>query len=142
MRGDKTFLDTNIVVYAYDSSAGRKHAVARDIVIDLWNSGRGLLSTQVVQEFFVAATSKVAKPLGAEEATRIAADLLKWSVVVNDGDSVLGAIDLHLRYQYSFWDSLIIHAALSGGASLLLSEDLAHGQVVEGVEIRNPFVSA
>ena len=131
----------SVAVYAYDSSAGKKHATARDILVDLWDSGRGLLSTQVLQEFFVIATSKVAKPLDPKDARRIVADLLKWSIVVNDGDSILGATDIHLRYRYSFWDSLIIHAALSGGASLLLSEDMAHGQTIESTEIRNPFVS-
>lgn len=140
MPGDRTFVDTNILVYAYDSSAGKKHEIARDILVDLWDSGHGLLSTQVLQEFFVVATSKVAGPLDPKDAKRVVADLLKWRVVANDGESALGAVDLHLRYGYSFWDSLIVHAAVSGGAAEVLTEDMAHGQTVEGVEIRNPFI--
>ncbi|MCL4475422.1 MAG: PIN domain-containing protein [Nitrospirae bacterium] len=141
MRGDKVFLDTNILVYAHDTSAGDKHAIALRIVKDLWASGLGVLSTQVLQEFFAIATKKIPKPLDISEAKEIVRVLLKWPVVVNNGNSILDAIDIHSRYKYSFWDSMIIESAGRGGASLLLSEDLNDGQTMDGVVIRNPFLN-
>lgn len=140
MPENKVFLDTNILVYAHDASAGEKHELAREIVIDLWDSGLGLFSIQVLQEFFVCVTSKIPKPLGIESAKEIVEDLLKWDFTVNDGESILAAIDIQKRYHYSFWDSMIIQAALKGNASLLLSEYFSDGQVIEGLRIKNPFV--
>ncbi|MEW6067776.1 MAG: PIN domain-containing protein [Nitrospirota bacterium] len=140
MSGDKVFLDTNIIIYAYDISAGEKREIARKIITDLWGSGLGLLSTQVLQEFFVSITKKILKPLDVKIAEEIVSDLLKWDVIVNDGQSILEAIDIHSRYKYSFWDSMIIQAALKGNASLLLSEDLSDGQIINGVRIKNPFI--
>lgn len=139
MNGDKVFLDTNIIVYAYDKSAGEKHKVASDIIVALWNAGVGVISTQVLQEFFVIVTGKVPKPLKAHVAREIINDLLKWEVVVNDGVSILSAIDIQLEYKYSFRDSMIIDAAIKGGASILYSEDLSDGQVIKGITIKNPF---
>jgi len=72
-------------------------------------------------------------------AKQIINDLLSWDIVINDGDSILEAIELHSSHKYSFWDSLIIQAAIKGGASLLLSEDLSGGQSIRGVTIKNPF---
>lgn len=142
MRGDKVFLDTNILVYAHDTSAGDKHAIALRIMKDLWTSGLGVLSTQVLQEFFAIATKRIHKPLGVPEAKEIIRVLLKWNVVINDGESILEAIDIHLRHKYSFWDSMVIESAIRGGAALLLSEDLSDGHTIGSVVIKNPFRSA
>jgi predicted nucleic acid-binding protein len=139
MPGDKVFLDTDIILYAYDVSAGEKHQRAKEIVLDLWNSGLAVISTQVLQEFFVTATQKIPKPLDARFAKNIVGDLLKWQVVINDGAAVLDAIELLLQYGYSFWESLIIEASIKGGAEILLSEDLSHGQTIQSVTIMNPF---
>ncbi|MEE8329514.1 MAG: PIN domain-containing protein [Thermodesulfovibrionia bacterium] len=141
MREDKVFLDTNIIIYAYDLSAGEKHEIARNIVVSLWDSGLGVVSTQVLQEFFVSVTQKIPKPIDVKLTKNIVNDLLRWDVIVNDGDCILGAIDMHLRYKYSFWDSLIIAAAIQGGTTLLFSEDLSDGQIINGVEIKNPFTN-
>ena len=135
----KVFLDTTIIIYAYDVSAKEKHEQAREILVDLWNSGHGVLSTQVVQEFFVSVTQKIPQPLTLSKAKEIISDLLRWEIVVNDGDSILEAIELRSRYKYSFWDSLLIQAAIKGGASLLLSEDLSGGQTIQGLAIKDPF---
>ncbi|MGD8335760.1 MAG: PIN domain-containing protein [Desulfobacterales bacterium] len=135
----KMFIDTNILIYAFDVSAGKKHQVASHILSDLWNSGLGVLSTQVLQEFYVNVVQKIQKPIDQKMAKTIIRDLLKWQVVVNNGDSILDAIDISEKYGYSFWDSLIIEAALTGGVSVLLSEDLQHGQAISGVTISNPF---
>lgn len=139
MRDDRVFLDTNIITYAYDTSAGEKHRRANKILVDVWDSGNGVLSTQVLQEFFVSATKRIQKPLDVITAKEIVSDLLSWDIVVNDGESILKAIDIHHRYHYSFWDSMIIQSAIKGSAVFLLSEDLSDGQIIKGVTIRNPF---
>ena len=140
MKEDKFFIDTNILVYAYDVSSGGKHHIARNIVTDLWNSRAGALSIQVLQEFFVNVTKKIPKPLDIATARNIIRDFLLWDMVDNDGELVLAAIDVQSKYIYSFWDSLIIAAAVKTGASILLTEDLKNGQSIEGVMIKNPFI--
>jgi predicted nucleic acid-binding protein len=139
MPEDKAFIDTNIIIYAYDVTAGKKHETARIIITGLWDSGLGVISTQVLQEFFVNVVQKIPKPIDKQQAKEIVRDLLKWRVVVNTGDSIIDAIDICLRFGYSFWDSMIIEAAIKGGATVLISEDLQDGQVVSGVTIKNPF---
>lgn len=136
---DKVFLDTNILIYAYDVSARKKHEVAKGLLIQLWESGLGVISTQVLQEFFVVSTRKIPNPMDIQRAEDIVSDLLKWEFVICDGDSILKAITLHRRYHFSFWDALIIAAALKANAAFLYSEDLTHGHSVEGLEIKNPF---
>lgn len=138
----KTFLDTNILIYGHDVSAGRKHSVAYRIILDLWESRLGVISTQVLQEFFVTVTGKISSPLDKKIAREIVSDLMKWDVVVNDEESILDSIDIHSKYRYSFWDSMIIQAAAKGGAKVLFSEDMSGGRIVDGVEIVNPFVGA
>jgi predicted nucleic acid-binding protein len=140
MKGDKLFLDTNILIYAYDASAGAKHDLSRKILIECWNSGNGIISTQVLQEFFVSLTGKIPKPLNIPIAREIIEDLLRWDVIINDGDSILGAVEIHTQHKYSFWDSLIIEAAVRGESKYLITEDLSHGQVIRGVEFKNPFL--
>jgi predicted nucleic acid-binding protein len=139
MPEDKIFIDTNIMIYAYDVSAEEKHQIACHILSDLWNSGLGVLSTQVLQEFFVNIVQKIQRPIDQKFAKEIVKDFLRWQVVVNNGESILDAIDICDKYGYSFWDSMIIEAAIKGGAVFLMSEDLQHGQVISGVTISNPF---
>jgi Predicted nucleic-acid-binding protein, contains PIN domain len=139
MKEDKIFLDTNILVYAYDISSGSKHDVARNIVTDLWNSRNGVLSIQVLQEFFVNVTKKIPNPLDIKTAGDIIRDFLLWEIIDNDGELMLAAIDIQSRHRYSFWDSLIIAAAVKIEASVLLTEDLKNGQIIEDVIIKNPF---
>lgn len=139
MKGDKIFVDTNILIYAYDISAGVKHVTAVRILSELWDSRRGVLSTQVLQEFFVSVTRKIPNPINEQHAINIVRDFLRWEIVVNDGDSILEAASLVSRYRFSFWDCLIIQAALKSGCNILLSEDLSDSQVIESLQIRNPF---
>ena len=139
MTDASVFLDTNIIVYAYDTSAGGKHSLAAELIEDLWNTGRGIISTQVLQEFFVTTTKKIGKPLDVPTARDIVKDFLKWKTVVVDGEIILEAIDIRVSHKYSFWDSLIIASALQGGASTLLSEDLSSAHRLKGLVIRNPF---
>jgi len=125
---DKYFVDTNILLYAHDRSAGLRHERARQLVEQLWASGQGVLSTQVLQELCINLRRKIARPLPVEEIRRIIQDYLSWEIVINDSASVLQALEIELRYQTSFWDALILQAAESSGAAILYSEDLAAGQ--------------
>jgi len=139
MKDDKVFIDTNVIVYAYDISAGEKHSKAVEIIKGLWDTGSGITSTQVLQEFFVNVTRKITKPLDAVTAKEIVKDFLKWKTVIVDGEIIMDAIDIHSAYKYSFWDSVIIASAVGGGAGTLFSEDLSDKQTIKGIVIRNPF---
>jgi len=136
---DKVFLDTNIIVYAHDRSSGEKNATAKEIMGNLWESEKGVISVQVLQEFFVCVTQKIPNPLQINNARMILEYLSTWEVVVNDKHITMQAIDLQEKFKFSFWDSLIIQAAVRSQAKILLSEDLPDGQVVMGTKILNPF---
>ena len=135
----KVFVDTNVLVYAYDRAAGSKHVRARELVEELWNAGRGTLSTQVLQEFYVNVRRKARPPVSPEDARTLVADYLAWDPVVNDGAAVLEAVDAGHRHQLSFWDALVVVAAVESGASVIYSEDLNHGQRYGSVQVLNPF---
>ncbi len=137
---DRCFVDTNILVYAHDRSAGSKHQRARLLIEDLWKSGQGVLSTQVLQELCINVRRKASRPLSVEEARRLIQDYLSWEIVVNTPASVIQALDIEGRYKISFWDALIVQAAESSGIAILYSEDLASGQSYGSVRVVNPFV--
>jgi predicted nucleic acid-binding protein len=141
MKDSEVFVDTNIIVYAYDVSAGEKYHKAVEIMKEIWSSGQGIISTQVLQEFYVSVTKKSSKPLDLLTAKEIVKDLTKWKTVIVDEDIIFNAIDIHNEHKYSFWDSLIIASALEGGARTLLSEDLSNRHKIKGIVIRNPFVN-
>ena len=136
---DLQFVDTNILIYAHDHSAGSKHIRARDLIRALWQSGEGCLSIQVLQEFYVNITHKVAKPLKADVAAQIIADLSVWHVHRPGVEDVLDAIRLQDRYQTSFWDAMIIVSAIQLGCQTIWSEDLSTGQVYDTVTVTSPF---
>ena len=136
-----SFVDTNILIYAEDRDAKGKHQVARDLVIELWNSRDGVLSVQVLQEFFVNVTRKLAKPLSSSKARAIVEEYLTWRVLENTGRMLLDAIELQKKAQLSFWDALIVQAALDGGCERLYSEDLNAGQRFGALVIVNPFAA-
>ncbi|MCC7033330.1 MAG: PIN domain-containing protein [Acidobacteria bacterium] len=136
----RAFVDANILVYAHDASAGPKKAAAEELLATLWESGTGCLSVQVLQEFFVTVTRKVASPLPVDEASERIRELAAWRVFAPDAGDVLAAIALHQKSALGFWDAMIVHAAAESGCDVLWTEDLNDGQVVRGVHIRNPFV--
>ncbi len=136
----KAFIDTNILIYAHDIDAENRRETARRLLQKLWDEERGVISVQVFQEFFVTVTRKILSPLSPAAARAIIRNYLVWPVENNDGQSVLDASEIAERYQLSFWDGLIIVAARNSGAAILYSEDLNHGQIVEGVRICNPFI--
>jgi predicted nucleic acid-binding protein len=138
---DRYFVDTNILMYAHDSAAGEKHARAKALVEQLWESRSGAVSTQVLQELNVNLRRKAKKPLDPKATRDVISDYLAWHVVVNGGDSILEALELEARYQLSFWDALVVQAAQVAGAELLYSEDLSDGQRYGTVRVKNPLTS-
>jgi predicted nucleic acid-binding protein len=138
-KGAREFVDTNVLVYAFDTSAGDKHALAKQLLARPWETERGCLSVQVLAEFFVTVTHKTKQPLGADEAAERVREFATWKIFRPGAEDVLAAITLHRTAQLSFWDALIVESAREAGCALLWTEDLNHGQTVRGVEIRNPF---
>src|SRR5277367_4465908 len=136
----KYFVDTNILVYAHDRSAGTKYQLARDLLERLWLEKQGVLSTQVLQEFCAAVLRKSPHPLDTQELEERLDDLLRWEVIVNSPAAALEALQLRKRYHLSFWDALILRAAAIAEAHVLYSEDMAHGQRYGNVRVVNPFV--
>jgi predicted nucleic acid-binding protein len=136
---DKYFVDTNILIYAHDRSAGAKHERARELIEKLWASGQGVLSTQVLQELCVNLRRKVARAPSADEIRRLVLDYMSWEVVVNTPEAVIQALEIETRYKTSFWDALILQAAEQSGAAILYSEDLAAKQSYGMVRVVNPL---
>jgi predicted nucleic acid-binding protein len=135
----REFVDANVLVYAFDSSAGQKQQGAQALLERLWESNTGCVSVQVLQEFFVTVTKKVAKPLTVEEATLRTRELSAWRVFAPRADDVLAAIGLHTQAKIAFWDAMVVLAAAESGCDVLWTEDLSDGQTLRGVRIRNPF---
>lgn len=134
------FLDTNILVYAYDRSAGHKHTLAAQLVEGCWENENGRLSIQVLQEFFVTVTRKIGMPLDHHTARQIVADLAHWRLQAPQASDLLQAIDLLQDYQLSFWDAMVVQSAARLGCKTLYSEDLSHGQSYGNVQVINPFI--
>lgn len=134
---DRVFVDTNVFVYADDDDAGAKRDRARDQLAELIVGNRVVISTQILQEYFVVATKKLG--LLPDRARRRVEVLSQLDVVVIRPELILGAIDLARLHVLSLWDALVLQSAIAAGCTTLLSEDLNHGQVVNGVRIENPF---
>ncbi|MCU7861068.1 MAG: PIN domain-containing protein [Candidatus Thiodiazotropha sp. (ex Lucinoma kastoroae)] len=138
---DKVFVDTNILIYAYDLASGGKRKNAAEAVKTLWDQGNGVLSTQVLQEFYVNVTRKIGHPISPDKARSILATYLAWQVEVIKPDHILRASEIQERHKISFWDAMIVVAAIQSGAIKILTEDLNHGQLIEGVLVENPFIA-
>lgn len=142
MTGEPTFVDTNVLVYAYDADAGTKHQSARSHLQALWRNESGLTSTQVLQEFYVTVTRKLGRPLPRRTAREVIETYRAWPVHRPDADDIVTASRLEERHQLSFWDSLIIVSARRSGARSLLTDDLQDGQRFDGLEVVSPFRDA
>ena len=135
------FVDTNILLYAHDSAAGRKRDDAAVLLAELWRDRRGALSVQVLQEFFVNVTRKIPKPLTLAQARDVMRGYGPWVRSVTTTAHVLRATEIMELAKLSFWDGLIIASAEAAGAEVLASEDLQHGQKIAGVTVMNPFAA-
>ena len=134
------FVDTNVLVYAHDVSAGDRHARARGLIEHLWQTKRGCLSTQVLQEFCVVSTQKGPRPLSHEKVALIVAQLAQWRVHRPTVGSILNAMRIQSHYHISFWDALILQSALELGCATIWSEDLSAGQAYGAVTVADPFL--
>ncbi len=136
---DKAFVDTNILVYAHETLAGKKHERARALIDQLWITRDGVLSTQVLQELCINLHKKSASNLSVEETQSLIGDYKNWEIVVNTPNSIIEALTIEARYQISFWDALIVQAAETAGATILYSEDFSDGQIYGSVRVVNPL---
>jgi len=143
MNGDpsREFVDTNVLVYAFDSSAGVKQTAASTLLERLWKSQTGCLSVQVLQEFFVTVTRRVARPLSVDEAADRIREFAAWRVFSPTVDDVVAAIELQKQARLSFWAAMVVRAAAESGCDTLWTEDMNDGQTIRGVHIRNPFAA-
>jgi predicted nucleic acid-binding protein len=135
-----SFIDTNILVYAFDHSAGRKHQIASQLVRECWENENGCLSIQVLQEFYVAVTRKITHPIDPLTARQIISDLGEWQLHVPGISDFLQAIDFQHNYRLSFWDAMILQSAVRLGCTQLWTEDMNHGQSFGPVQVVNPFI--
>ncbi len=138
---DKIFVDTNILIYAHDLDAGVKHEKAARLLESIWDTGTGVLSIQVLQEFYVNVTRKIPQPLSPSTARGVIENYLAWQVENLPPDSILMASEISERHQLSFWDALIITAARHARVKKIVTEDLNNGQTIEGIQVVNPFIS-
>ena len=133
------FVDTNILVYAFEKPDSPRKETAKALILELMRSDRLRLSTQVLQELFVTMTRKAAVPADPGEVLELMDDLTRWPLVTVDYSLIREAVQVTREASISFWDALIVASAVRSGASILLTEDLNHGQVISGVRVENPF---
>ncbi|MEJ2054568.1 MAG: PIN domain-containing protein [Calditrichaceae bacterium] len=136
---DKFFIDTNIIVYANDASSVLKNQIAKNIILSGIHNDNIVISAQVLSEFYVTVTRKIKKTLKPEIALQEIELLRSVEIIEIDYDLIIQAIELSLKFQLSYWDSLIIATALNSKCSILYTEDLSHNQIIEGLRIVDPF---
>ena len=134
----RTFIDTNVLIYAHDADAEAKHTAANSILRDLWSERNGVLSPQVLQEFYVNVTKKIPHPLSKESARLVVSTYAIWCIETTSTE-ISNAFRIEDDSRIGFWDALIVASALKSGANRILSEDLNAGQTIAGMRIENPF---
>jgi len=139
---DRVFLDTNIVVYLFDDDSPERQARAAEILRADGETMELVLSTQVLQEFYVAVTRKLERPVAKDDALLAVQSLIELTVTQLDPDMIVSAIELSQAHTISFWDALIVEAALSSGCQRLLTEDMQDGRRFGELLVENPFQSA
>jgi predicted nucleic acid-binding protein len=135
---DKTFVDTNVLIYAHDIDAKAKHQLAKNVLRELWSQRSGVLSMQVLQEFYVNVTRKIASPLPKADARRVLNSYSIWCVETTPTE-IAAAFRIEDESRIGFWDALIVASAAKAGTVRILSEDLNAGQMIAGIRIENPF---
>ena len=136
----RTFVDTNVLIYAHDVDAGQKHEIARNLLRELWSEREGVLSMQVLQEFYVNVTRKIATPLPRVKARTIVESYRSWCMQTTT-EEIATAFRIEDEAHLGFWDALVVAAASKSGAVRLISEDLNPGQTILGVRVENPFAA-
>jgi predicted nucleic acid-binding protein len=138
----RSFVDTNVLLYAHDVDAGQKHTIAKRLLQDLWEERSGVLSTQVLQEFYVNVTRKIRTPIPPSAARGVVNAYGVWCAAATDLQDIAAAFQIEDEARIGFWDALIVAVAARSGAARLLSEDLNAGQTIAGITIENPFAAA
>jgi predicted nucleic acid-binding protein len=138
---DKTFVDSNILIYAHDVDAKAKHDTAKDVLRELWSQRTGVLSVQVLQEFYVNVTRKIASPLSKEEARLVVNSYTVWCTETTAAE-IAAAFRIEDESRIKFWDALIVASAAKASAVRILSEDMNDQQITAGVRIENPFAQS
>lgn len=133
----KTFVDTNVLIYAHDVDAKTKHGIAKEILRELWTERSGVVSMQVLQEFYVNVTRKIASPLPKDAARLVVNSYSIWCTETTPTE-IAAAFRIEDESRIGFWDALIVASAVKCGATRILSEDL-NAQKIAGVQIENPF---
>jgi predicted nucleic acid-binding protein len=136
---DKTFVDTNVLIYAHDVDANEKYQIAKAVLQNLWTSRTGVLSTQVLQEFYVNVTRKIPYPLSKDLARLVVNNYAIWCAETTPAE-ISAAFRIEDESRIGFWDALIVSSAAKSGATRILSEDLNAGQRIAGILVENPFV--
>jgi len=135
------FLDTNVFVYSFDPSAPAKARRAADLIRRAVATGKGIVSYQVVQEFFNVALRRFAKPMTVTEAEQYLATVFRPLLAIHSSQAVyVEALRLSEQFSLSWYDALIVAAAIAGDSTLLFSEDLQHGQRFGDLRVQNPFL--
>ncbi|MGC2321989.1 MAG: PIN domain-containing protein [Terriglobales bacterium] len=137
---DRTFVDTNVLIYAHDVDATSKHETANSVLRELWEERSGVLSPQVLQEFYVNVTRKILHPIPKKSARLVVSSYAVWCIDTTHAD-ISTAFRIEDEYRIGFWDALVVASALKSGANRILSEDLNAGQTIAGIRIENPFLS-
>ena len=138
---DRTFIDTNVLIYAHDVDAKAKHQIAKARLHELWSERTGVLSVQVLQEFYVNVTRKIQTPLSRDLARVVVSSYAIWCTETTPTE-ISAAFRIEDESRIGFWDALIVSSAVKCGAARILSEDLNAGQRIAGILIENPFVGA
>ena len=136
---ERIFVDTSVLAHAHDLDSGVKRAIAEQVLKQLWQDETGVLSTQVLQEFYAALTGAIASPVPRRAARDLMHAYSVWPVVTLDATDVHAASDVEERYRISFRDAMIVVAARKSGATLLLSGTLQPYRPITGLELQNPF---
>lgn len=135
----RTFVDTNVLVYALDEDQGERHRTAMERIEQLWDTEAGLLSTQVLQELYVTLTRKLKRPMTRPRARAVVERYAAWPTHQVTPANILAASELEQRHSLAFWDALIVVAAQEMAADRIVSEDLQDGRMFGAVRIENPF---
>lgn len=137
---DRFFLDTNIFIYSFEETTLQKSVRAAELIREAVRSRNGIVSYQVVQEFFNVALRRFAHPMTAAEAEQYLTTTFRPLMVINSSTALYAeALRLYSNNSLSWYDSVIVAAAIEGGAQILYSEDLQHGQKFGGLRVENPF---
>jgi len=136
----RTFVDANVLIYAHDVDSKSKHATAKNILRELWTERTGVLSMQVLQEFYVNVTRKIRSPLPRDSARLVVTSYSIWCMEITPAELSL-AFRIEDESRIGLWGALIVAAAVKSGATRLLSEDLTPGQKIAGLRIENPFAT-